>query len=71
MYFHSPSVFQEKSQLALNITAVTILLKNLFEFIVLVSSMRVKNLPEIFLFRFVPLVYFPESTHMYVTQSAD
>ena len=26
--------------------------------------MRVKNLPEIFLFRFVPLVYFPESTHM-------
>ena len=44
-----------------------ILLKNLFEFIVLVSSMRVKNLPEIFLFRFVPLVYFPESTHMYVT----
>ena len=33
--------------------------------------MRVKNLPEIFLFRFVPFVYFAESTHMYVTQSAD
>ena len=48
-----------------------ILLKNLFEFIVLVSSMRVKNLPEIFFFRFVPLVYIAESTHMYVTQSAD
>ena len=48
-----------------------ILLKNLFEFIVSVSSMRVKILPEIFLFRFVPFVYFAESTHMYVTQSAD
>ena len=76
MYFHSPSIFQEK------IAAFTkyncgcnglkiILLKNLFEFIVLVSSMRVKNLPEIFLYRFGPFVYFAESTHMYVTQSAD
>ena len=46
-----------------------ILLKNLFEFIVLVSSMRVKNLPEIFLFRFVPLVYFAESTHICMSHS--
>ena len=76
MYFHSPSVFQEK------IAACTkyncgcnglkiILLKKLLEFIVLVSSMIVKNLPEIFLFRFVPFVYFAESTNMYVTQSVD
>ena len=47
------------------------LLKNLFEFIVLVSSMGVKNLPEIFLLSFVPFVYFAEGTRMYVTQSAD
>ena len=47
-----------------------ILLKNLFEFIVLVTSMSIKNLPEIFLFRFVPLAYLAESTHMYATQSA-
>ena len=39
-----------------------ILLKNLFEFIVL---------PEIFLFRFVSLVCLAESTHMYATQQAD
>ena len=50
-----------------------ILLKNLFEFIniVLVTSMRIKNLPEIFLIRFVPLACLAESTHMYATQSAD
>ena len=46
-------------------------LKNLFEFIVLVTSMSIKNLPEIFLFRFVPLACVAESTHMYATQSAD
>ena len=48
-----------------------ILLKNLFEFIVLVTSMSIKNLPEIFLFRHVPLACLAESTHMYATQSAD
>ena len=48
-----------------------ILLKNLFEFIALVTSMSTKNLPEIFLFRFVPLACLAESTHMYATQSAD
>ena len=48
-----------------------ILLKTVFEFIVLVTSMSIKNLPEIFLFRFVPLACFAESTHMYATQSAD
>ena len=32
-------------------------LKTLFEFIVLVTSMSIKNLPEIFLFRFVPLAW--------------
>ena len=48
-----------------------ILLKNLFEFIVLVTSMSIKNLPEIFLFRFVPLACLAESTHMYPTQSVD
>ena len=48
-----------------------ILLKNLFEFIVLVTSMSIKNLPEIFLFRFVPLACLAESTHMYATQSVD
>ena len=31
-------------------------LKNLFEFIVLVTSMSIKNLPEIFLFRLFPLL---------------
>ena len=46
-------------------------LKNLFEFIVLVTSMSIKNLPEIFWFRFVPLACLAESTHMYATQSAD
>ena len=46
-------------------------LKNLFEFIVLVTSMSIKNLPEIFLFRFVPLPCWAESTHLYATQSAD
>ena len=39
-------------------------LKNLFKFIVLVTSMSIKNLPEIFLFRFVPLACLAESTHM-------
>ena len=48
-----------------------ILLKNLFEFIVLVKSMSIKILPEIFLFQFVPLACLAESTHMYATQSAD
>ena len=48
-----------------------ILLKNLFEFIVLVTSMSIKNLPEIFLFRFVPLACLAESTRMYATQSVD
>ena len=48
-----------------------ILLKNLFEFIVLVTRMSIKNLPEIFLFRFVPLACLAESTHMYATQSVD
>ena len=38
-----------------------ILLKKLFEFIVLVTSMSIKNLPEIFLFRFVPLACMPHS----------
>ena len=33
--------------------------------------MSIKNLPEIFLFRFVPLACCAESTHMYATQSAD
>ena len=33
-----------------------ILLKNLLEFIVLVTSMSIKKLPEIFLFRSVPLL---------------
>ena len=47
-----------------------ILLKKLFEFIVFVTSMSIKNLPDIFLFRFVPLAYLAESTHMYATQSA-
>ena len=46
-----------------------ILLKNLFEFIVFVSSIRSKKLPEIFLFRFVPLACLAESTHMYATLS--
>ena len=75
MDFHSPSVFQEKLQLALNITAVVTCLKSLLnnslEFIILVTSMSIKNLPEIFLFRFVPLACFAESTYMYATQSAD
>ena len=50
-----------------------ILLKNLFEFIALVTRMSIKTLPEIFLFRFVPLACLAESTHMYMyaTQSAD
>ena len=48
-----------------------ILLKNLFKFIVLVTSMSIKNLPEIFLFRFVPLACLAESKHMYATQSAN
>ena len=48
-----------------------ILLKNLFKFIVLGTSMSIKNLPEIFLFRFVPLACLAESTHMYATQSAN
>ena len=48
-----------------------ILLKNLFEFIVLVTSLSIKNLPEIFLFRFVPLACLAESTHMYASLSAD
>ena len=48
-----------------------ILLKNLFNFIVLVTSMSIKNLPDIFLFRFVPLACLAESTHMYASQSAD
>ena len=48
-----------------------ILLKNLFEFIVLVTSMSIKNLPEILLFRFIPLACLAESTYMYATQSAD
>ena len=46
-------------------------LKNLFKFIVLVTSMNIKNLPEIFLFRFVSLACLAESTHTYATQSAD
>ena len=40
-----------------------IMLKNKFEFIVLVRSMSIKNLPEIFLFRFVPLASCAKSTH--------
>ena len=48
-----------------------ILLKNVFEFIILVTSMSIKNLPEIFLFRFVPLACLAESTHVYATQSVD
>ena len=48
-----------------------ILLKNSFEFIVLVTSVSIKNLPEIFLFRFVPLACLTEGTHMYATQSVD
>ena len=48
-----------------------IMLKNLFEFIVLVTSMSIKNLPEMFLVRFVPLACWAESTHMYATQPAD
>ena len=48
-----------------------IFLKNVFEFIVLVTSMSIKNLPEICLFRFVPLACLAERTHMYATQSAD
>ena len=48
-----------------------ILLKNLFKFIILVTSMSIKNLPEIFLFRFVPLACLAESTHMYATQSVN
>ena len=47
------------------------LLKNLFKFIVLVTSKSIKSLPEIFLFRFVPLACLAESTHMYATQSVD
>ena len=50
---------------------IIILLKNVFEFIFLVTSMSIKNLPEIFLFRFVPLACLAESTHMYATQSAN
>ena len=46
-------------------------LKILFEFIVLVTSMSIKKIQEIFLFRFVPLACLAESTHMYATQSAD
>ena len=44
-----------------------ILLKNLFEFIVLVTRMGIKYLPEILLFRFVPFACLAESTHMYAT----
>ena len=43
-------------------TLKIILLKNVFEFIVLVTSMSIKHLPEIFLFRFVPLACLAEST---------
>ena len=46
-----------------------ILLNFFFEFIVLVTSVSIKNLPEIFLFRFGPLACLAESTHLYVTQS--
>ena len=45
-----------------------ILLKNLFEFIVLVSSVRVKDLPEIFLFRFIPFVYL-QKVHICMSHS--
>ena len=48
-----------------------ILLKNVFESIVFVSSMSIKHLPEIFLFSCVPLACLAETTHMYATQSAD
>ena len=48
-----------------------IMLKNVFEFIVLVTSMSIKSLPEIFFYRIVPLACLAESTHMYATQSAD
>ena len=48
-----------------------ILLKKLFEFFVLLTSMSIKNLPEIFLFRSVPLACLAESTHMYATQPGD
>ena len=48
-----------------------ILLKNLFDFIFLATSMSIKKLQEIFLFRFVYLACLAESTHMYATQSAD
>ena len=48
-----------------------ILLKNVFEYIVLVMSMSIKNLPEIFLFRFVLLACLAESTNMYAIQPAD
>ena len=48
-----------------------ILFKNVFEYIVLVTSMSIKNLPEIFLFRFVLLACLAESTHMYAIQPAE